>query len=59
MKKKGGNVMDIRINKVEAVLLNIPRRSDTGHTTNLNLLIRIHTNTGITRVGSAHMNANF
>ncbi len=51
--------MDIRINKVEAVLLNIPRRSDTGHTTNLNLLIRIHTNTGITRVGSAHMNANF
>ncbi len=51
--------MDIRINKVEAVLLNIPRRSDTGHTTNLNLLIRIHTNTGITGVGSAHMNANF
>ena len=31
--------MDIRISKVEAVLLNIPRRSDTGRALNLSFYI--------------------
>jgi L-alanine-DL-glutamate epimerase-like enolase superfamily enzyme len=50
------NAMDIWIDKVEAVLLNIPRR---GLSPVHNLLIRIHTNIGVTGIGATPIIATF
>jgi len=45
--------MDTYIDKVEAVRLEVPRRG--GLPPAMNLLVRIHTNTGVTGIGSSHI----